>query len=73
MPAWKVLLIGLLGAVCFALAMSTLLAPMVHVGNDRWVWMGGSLVATISMVWVFSIVLRYATLSLDAKPSRPRP
>jgi hypothetical protein len=72
MPAWKVLLIGLLATVCFAFGLSTLLAPMVHNGNDRWVWMGGSLVATICMVWVFSIVLRYASKSLDAKPGRGR-
>jgi uncharacterized membrane protein len=72
MPAWKVLLIGLLAAVCFAFGMSTLLAPMIHDGNQRWVWMGSSLAATVGMVWVFSIVLRYASRSLDAKPSRGR-
>ncbi|MBN9119773.1 MAG: hypothetical protein J0I06_11550 [Planctomycetes bacterium] len=72
MPAWKVLLIGLLTAVCFGLAMSTLLAPMVHQGNDRWVWMGGSLVATVLATGVLSIVLRYASDALDAKPARGR-
>ena len=72
MPAWKVLVIGLLACVCFAFAMSTLLAPMVHVGNQRWVWMGGSLVATVCATFVFSMFLRYASNSLDAKPSRAR-
>jgi len=70
MPAWKVLFIGLLGCVCFVFALSTLLAPMVHAGNDRWVWMGGSLAATLAATWVFSIVLRHASTALDAKPRR---
>ena len=72
MPAWKVLIIGLLATICFALGLSTLLAPMIHNGNDRWVWLGGSLAGTIVMTWLFSIVLRYASRSLDAKPSRGR-
>ena len=72
MPAWKVLLIGLLASVCFTLAMSTLLAPMIHVGNQRWVWMGGSLVATACATCVFLLFLRYASNTLDAKPSRGR-
>jgi hypothetical protein len=72
MPVWKVLLIGLLATVCFVSAMSTFLAPMVHEGNDRWVWMGGSLAATAAAVALFSVVLRSASASLDAKPSRGR-
>ena len=72
MPAWKVLIIGLLAGVCFTFALSTLLAPMIHDGNQRWVWMGGSLAATVAMTWVFAIFLRYASRSLDAKPSRGR-
>jgi hypothetical protein len=72
MPAWKVLLIGLSACVCFALAVSTLLAPMVHDGNQRWVWMGGSLAGTAVATWVFSIFLRSATGTLDAKPRRGR-
>jgi hypothetical protein len=72
MSAWKVLLIGLLAGVCFTFATSALLAPMVHDGNQRWVWLGGSLAATAVMVWVFSIFLRYAGRSLDAKPRRGR-
>lgn len=71
MPAWKVLLIGLLAAVCFVFGMSTLLAPMLHEGNNRWVWMGGSLAATAAVA-VFSVVLKSASHSLDAKPSRGR-
>lgn len=70
MPAWKVLLIGALAVVCFATTVSTLLAPMIHTGNDRWVWMGGSLAATLFAVWVFSIVLRHASNALNVKPSR---
>jgi hypothetical protein len=72
MPAWKVLLIGLLASVCFALGLSTLLAPMVHDGSQRWAWMGGSLAATVCATWVFALFLRSATRSLDAKPSRGR-
>lgn len=72
MPAWKVLFVGLLATICFTFAMSTLLAPMVHNGNQRWVWMGGSLVATVCATCVFSVFLRYATRSLDAKPVRGR-
>ena len=72
MSAWKVLVIGLLASVCFVFAMSTLLAPMVHNGNQRWVWMGGSLVATVCAIGVFSMFLRYASNSLNAKPSRGR-
>lgn len=70
MPAWKVLFIGLLACVCFAFGLSTLLAPMIHIGNDRWVWMGSSLAATLVAVWVFSIVLRHASTALDVKPKR---
>jgi hypothetical protein len=72
MPAWKVLIIGLMACVCFVFGSSTLLAPMIHDGNQRWVWMGGSLVATACMVWVFSIFLQYASRALDVKPSRGR-
>lgn len=72
MPTWKVLLIGLLAAVCFTFAMSALLAPMIHDGNQRWVWLGSSLAATVGMTWVFAIFLRYAGRSLDVRPSRGR-
>ncbi len=72
MPTWKVLFIGLLAAVCFTFAMSTLLAPMVHEGDQRWVWMGGSLVATICATWVFALFLRHASIGLDAKVGRGR-
>ena len=72
MPAWKVVVIGLLACICFTFAMSTMLAPMLHVGNRRWVWMGGSLVATVCATCVFLMFLRSASTSLNAKPSRAR-
>jgi cell division protein FtsW (lipid II flippase) len=72
MPAWKVLFIGLCAAICLALAMCTILIPMDKQGNDRWIWLGGLLTATLLTGALFARFLRHAGLSLDASPNRSR-
>lgn len=69
MPAWKVLLIGLIACVCLALGLATVLSPMVGEGSNRWLWSGGFLAATLVVGWLFSIFLRHAGASMDVKPS----
>jgi hypothetical protein len=72
MPAWKVLLIGALACACFALVAATLLAPMVATGGERWLWMGGLLVASACACAVFAVFLRHVSGSMDVKPRRVR-
>ena len=61
MPAWKVLFVMVFGFSCLALALSTILVPMSLGENDnRWVWFGGLLVATIVMSTLFTMFLKNA-------------
>jgi hypothetical protein len=72
MPAWKVMLIGLLAGICLALAMATILIPMDKEGSDRWIWLGGLLAGTLFTGGLFALFLRHAGHSLDASPNRSR-
>ena len=72
MPAWKVLIIGILGCISLALVMATILIPMEKQGNDRWIWLGGLLGATLLVGGLFAWFLRYAGASLDMSPNRSR-
>ena len=72
MPAWKVLLICLLACVCLALAMATVAVPIAQDGGQRWVWLGGLLAATVVAGGLLTLFMRYASGSLDAKPSGVR-
>jgi hypothetical protein len=68
MPAWKVLFIGLCACVCLALATATFVVPFTYGGNQRWLWMGGLLAATLFAGVLFALFLRHASNALDANP-----
>lgn len=68
MPVWKVLVIALLGCICLALSLATL---MVVVAGE-WLWVAGLLPATICTVVLFVLFLRYAGGSLDLSPRGAR-
>jgi cell division protein FtsW (lipid II flippase) len=72
MPTWKVLIIALLGCISLALVMATILIPMDKQGNDRWIWLGGLLAATLLVGAIFARFLKYAGASLDLSPNRSR-
>ncbi len=72
MPAWKVLFIGAFACVCLALALGTILVVLTHEGGQRWLWTGGLLVATLCAGGLFTLLLRHAGGSLDAKPRGAR-
>jgi hypothetical protein len=68
MPAWKVLLIGLLGCICLALAMATIAIPIAQDGAQKWIWLGSLLTATIFTGGLLTLFLRHAGSSLDVSP-----
>jgi hypothetical protein len=72
MPVWKVLLVGLLGGVCLALALATVVIPLDRTGGERWAWLGGLLAATLCAGALFVLFLRWAGRSLDFSPHRAR-
>lgn len=58
MPAWKILFIMLLAAICFTLALSTFIVPFsMTVGGERWLWFGGLFVGTVVMSTLFTLFL----------------
>jgi hypothetical protein len=68
MPAWKVLVIGLLACVCLALSVATLLVAIAR----EWLWAAGLFPATLFTVVLFVLFLRYAGGSLDLSPRGAR-
>jgi uncharacterized membrane protein YdcZ (DUF606 family) len=59
MAAWKVLVVMLLAAICFALAMGTIVVPITLTDEqNRWVWFGGLLGGTVVMGTLFTLFLR---------------
>jgi len=61
MPFWKVLFIALLGLICMALALATLVVPMTIVeDSSRWLWLAGLLVSTILMGTMFRLYMNSA-------------
>ena len=72
MAPWKVLLIGLLSCVSFALALSTVLVTISHEGGQRWLWMVSLLAATAFASTLLVVFMRHASASLDARPRGSR-
>ena len=72
MPAWKILLIGLLSCVCLGLSLATILVTLDNEGAQRWLWMGGLLAATLGVGALLALFLRHAGGSLDTKPGWTR-
>jgi hypothetical protein len=59
MPAWKVLLVVVMGLSCLALGLGTIIVPISMAGDDdRWLWLGGLLLGTIIMTTLFVLFLR---------------
>jgi hypothetical protein len=59
MPAWKVLLVVVMGFSCLALGLGTIIVPISMAGaDDRWLWLGGLLLGTIIMTTLFVLFLR---------------
>jgi hypothetical protein len=72
MPVWKVLLVGLFAVVCMSLATAAIIVPFGFEGNERWLWLGGLILATLVVGVLFALFLRHASSSLDAKPGGSR-
>ncbi len=71
MPAWKVLLISLLGLVCFGLASVAVVFPTTDMaGKDRWLWLAGLAAATAVVTGLFVVVLRSASAAMRADSRR---
>ena len=61
MSVWKVLFIVVFALTCLGLAFATVVVPTTRsLGDDRWVWGGGLLVATIVMGTLLTLFLRSA-------------
>jgi hypothetical protein len=61
MPFWKVLFIALLGLICLALALATLIVPMTLVENSfRWLWLAGLFISTVLMSTMFRLYVNRA-------------
>ena len=67
MPAWKVLLIGLLASICLVLGLATVVVPLSHEGNERWLLLLGLLVATLVAGSLLGLFLRQASKTIDSK------
>ena len=64
MPAWKVLFIAMLGLICFALALATLIVPLTLAEeSSRWFWFAGLLVTTVLMCAIFRLYMNSADRS----------
>jgi hypothetical protein len=72
MPAWKVLLIGLLACIFIGRATASVVVPFNYDGNQRWLWLGGLLSATLFMGVLLALFLRHAGGAMDAKPRGAR-
>ncbi len=68
MPAWKVLLVGVLTCSSLGLAMATVAIPIAQEGSQRWLWLGGLLSATAVTGTLLALFLRHASGSLEMKP-----
>lgn len=67
MPIWKVLFIAMLGLICLALALATLIVPMTVVENySRWFWLAGLLVSTVFMGTMFRLFMNSADRDLSS-------
>ena len=65
MPAWKVLIVAFLAIACLTLGFATLIVPMtMTTGGERWMWLGGLLVATAIMGTLFALFLRRASAAM---------
>ena len=65
MPIWKVLVVLVLACTCLGLAFATLIVPMtITTGGDRWLWLGGLLVATGIVGTLFALFLRRASAAM---------
>jgi hypothetical protein len=61
MPIWQVLFIAMLGLICLALALATLIVPMTLVeDSSRWFWLAGLLVTTVLTGTIFRLYLNSA-------------
>lgn len=59
MPAWKVLLVLVLGLTCFGLAISTIVVPLSMPEDPyKWAWCGGFFAGTVVMGSLFAMFLR---------------
>jgi hypothetical protein len=59
MPAWKVLFIVLMGGICLALALGTIVVPLtLPADENKWLWGGGLFFGTVCMGTLFALYLR---------------
>jgi hypothetical protein len=72
MPTWKVLVIGLFFVATLALGLATVVVPLGLAGGERWAWLGGLLAGTAVVGTLFTVFLRYAEKTMDAKARNVR-
>jgi membrane protein YdbS with pleckstrin-like domain len=69
MSVWKVLFIAVFACVCLALAFATAVVPTTAAAADnKWAWGAACLAATVVMVTLFILFLRWSdrTFSLSS-------
>ena len=66
------MLIGLLGMICIALTMATILVGLEAKGQQGWLVTGGLLAGTLIMGTLLVLFLRRAGAGLETKPSWTR-
>jgi hypothetical protein len=67
MAVWKVLLIGLFGCACLALATATFVVPFNYTGGMRLLWLGVLVAATAFTGGLFALFLRHASAGMLVK------
>jgi hypothetical protein len=68
MPAWKVLVVGVLACAALGLAMATVAIPLAQSGGDRWTWLGILLPSTLVTGGLLALFLRHAGSSMAEPP-----
>ena len=73
MAVWKVLFILVFGLTCLALALASAVVPLTtSLGDVRWLWFAGLLVATAVMCGLLTLFLRSADRAYALETFRSR-
>jgi hypothetical protein len=70
MPVWKVLLTAVFFIACMRLATAAVIVPFAYDGNQRWMWLGGFVLAVLFVGALFALFLRHAGRSLEGPARR---
>jgi hypothetical protein len=64
MPTWKVLIVCLLSLIFLALGSAAFVVPVSMEGNQRWMWLGILLPATLCAGGLLALFLHHAGRSM---------